>query len=149
MTLANMTQEETNRHNREHCKRIANELERVANGTAYTCPDCRNTYNEDDLADNWNGDAYTCPDCENVELEQASMYDWLEDALDWDIVINRNGEYKACRVLVTFGGPNIYVDTLHERVELFWWADRASYDISKDAVAELDECLEELYQCGR
>lgn len=149
MTLAGMTKQETNEHNREHCKQIADGLERVANGTAYICPDCRNSFNEDDLENHWNGDAYTCPDCEGVELEQESVFDWLSDALDFEYTINRDGSYKACRVMVAFGGPTIYVDTLHEQVELYWWTDRASYPISKDAAIELDATVEDYWNCTR
>ena len=34
------SQEKTDRENREHCKRIAEELEEYAEGLVYTCPEC-------------------------------------------------------------------------------------------------------------
>lgn len=148
MTLANMTQAQTDEHNREHCRHIADELEAIAYGDAYTCPHCRNTFNADALELHYNddADAYMCPDCDDVELEQTSMYDWLSDALDWDYTVTRSGDYKAARVLVACGGPNIYVDTLHEQVELYWWTDRAEWSLSRNAAIELDAALEELYE---
>ena len=44
MALAGMTQEQTNKENRDHCKRIAETLELYANGDAYKCPECGEVY---------------------------------------------------------------------------------------------------------
>ena len=76
-----------------------------------------------------------------------SIYDWLQDALDIEYVVSSDREYRACRIMVTCGGPNIYVDTRSGSVELYWWSDRASYPLSSSACFALDEALQELYNC--
>ena len=75
------------------------------------------------------------------------MFDWLEDALDFEYTITSDRQYKACRIMVACGGPNIYVDTLRQNVELYWWNERASYPITNDACNAIDEAMEELYSC--
>ena len=157
MTLANMTQEETNKHNREHCKYIADGLELIAYGQAYKCSECGEVIDCEEYAENEElYDAITedetcvCPHCkEEAEFEQLGVFDWLEDALDIQYTINGDMSYYAGRVMVACGGPNIYVDTLSGAVKLYWWADRAEYELSRAACDALDECLEELYQYGR
>lgn len=145
MALANMTQEETNRENWEHCKRIALEVEAYANGNVYRCPDCNETIHLPDSV----GDKYKCPDCGTVhdldDLEQLGLYDYMEDILDIDYIVNYRKEYKACRILVAFGGPNIYIDTFKGCVELFWWTDHARFDLMRDAIDAIDEWAEEYY----
>ena len=149
-----MTQAETNVANRKHCMLIADELDLIAQGTLYKCCECGEYVNvelidHDELYDAIvSGDYCTCPECDcETYYEPVSMFDWLESALDFDYVINCNREYKAARILVAFGGPNIYVDTLSGQVELYWWGDKASYPLTNDACAMIDEAMEELYNC--
>lgn len=155
MALAGMTQEETNKANYEHCKHIADTLELIANSLLYRCSECGEFINIEEHEDNEelyeaieNGDTCSCPECgEAAEFEQVSMFDWLEDVLDFDYIIDSNKQYKAARIMVACGGPSIYVDTWNESVNLYWWTDRASYSLSREACIALDKAMEELYNC--
>ena len=157
MTLANMTQEETYRHNLEACKHIANTLELVAYGQMYRCPECGELVDIEEHEEDAElyeaiefGLECKCPNChEPAEFELVSVYDWLDDALDIKYTVTADLDYSSGRVLVAYGGPNIYVDTAKERVELYWWSDRADYGISTIACNELDEALKELYEIQR
>ena len=157
MTLANMTQEETNRVNREHCKSIAQDLELIALGQAYKCPYCDEIIDSEEYTENeafyealTDGDECECPHChETEEFQQLSVYDWLDDALDIQYTVNHDLSYYAGRVMVACGGPNIYVDTFRGEVALYWWTDRAEYDLTTTARDALDETLEELYEMAR
>lgn len=147
MALANMTQEETNIENRNHCKRIAEELEAYAEGRVYRCPDCGEEFEMAEDA----GEKYCCPNCravyETYDFEQLSIWDYMSDALDFRFLLDSNREVIAVKVLVAFGGPNIWVDTETRSVELYWWTDRASYPLSSDAIAALDEWAAEYFGC--
>ena len=147
MALANMTQEETNEYNRDHCKRIALELEQYANGDVYRCPECNEIITlPDDV-----GDKYRCPACGTVhdvdDLEQLSTWDYLEDALDFRFLIDSLRDVLAVKILVTFGGPNIWIDTESRAVELYWLTDRASYPLSTDVCDALNEWADEYLAC--
>ncbi len=147
--LANMTQEQTDRENREHCKRIAEEIEAIAEGKFYRCPDCGELYEIDDDTDD---DApHTCPNCgsETEYPEQATLYDYFSDVLDIEYRIGGRGDFRSVRLMVACGGPNIYVDTESQAVELYWWTDRASYHLTGDACEQIDSEFEELYACTR
>ena len=81
------------------------------------------------------------------EGEEPTAYDYLNDALSIDYIIGSDGVFKGAEVLVTFGGPNITIITRNKCVEGCWWGDsaKAYYDDNLG----LEECLEELYECGR
>lgn len=149
MALTNMTQEETNVENRERCRRIAKELEAYASGDIFRCPECGQHCNVEE-EENENGETIykcSCGCVSEYEPEQLSLYDWAEDILDIEYRCGSDKNYRSVCVMVTCGGPNIYVDTATKQVELYWWGDRASYPISYDAAAALDDWAEEYWNC--
>lgn len=81
----------------------------------------------------------------NEEGEETSAYDYLEDALDINWILNSDRSYKGARILVAFGGPNIWIDTTTNTVEGYWWGDK--YSARFDDQIGLDEALEELFAC--
>lgn len=81
----------------------------------------------------------------NDDGDECSAFDYLEDALDIEYIVNSKGEYLGARVLVAFGGPNIWVNTRTKTVEGHWWGDSA-YASFSDGIG-LDEALEELWNC--
>lgn len=116
-----------------HVSHIADQLE---------SPDenyCRNRECEMDA--NEHGD---CVDCGET-LGPISGFDYLRDALDIEYIIGSDGGYRGARVLVTFGGPNIWIDTQNNRVEGHWWSDSASVGFVDNI--GLDDALCELWEC--
>lgn len=102
--------------NREYCKRIADELEAIAAGQAV-----------------------------NEDGEETSLCDWVNDALDFEYTIDSQRQYKAAKIWVTLGGPNVWVDTWARAVCLAWGNDRAEYPISYDTADELDNVMAEIW----
>ena len=93
---------------------------------------------------------YIMPGGEKIpqdELEVATIGDYFDDFYDVDYIVDSNKKYKACRVLVAFGGPNIYIDTWKKEVQLFWWSDTAIADIPDELCAAIDEFFETIYEC--
>lgn len=149
MALANMTQEQTDRENWEHCKRIAEELDAYAEGRIYKCPHCGELFDIDDAEETEDG--HTCPHCgeeiEDGDEEQQSLYDYFDDIYDIEYRIDSNWELRSVQIMVACGGPNIYIDTADAEVKLFWWSDRASYPISYSTRDEIESYFEDLFKC--
>lgn len=147
MALANMTQEQTDQHNRVHCKRIAQDVDDYATGRCYRCSECEETLTIPDDVE----EQYRCPSCGTVhevdDLEQLSIYDYFDNVLDIRYIVERDKSFRSVELLVTFGGPNIWISTESQSVELYWWGDRASYPLSREAVDAIDELAEELWNC--
>ncbi len=74
----------------------------------------------------------------------VSGYDYLMDALDIEYTVNSDKTYKGSRVLVSFGGPNIWINTLTEEVEGYWYNLQAKAPYYGDSM-DLNECLEDMY----
>ena len=81
------------------------------------------------------------------EIQDAFKY--LEDVLDINWILNSDRTLKGARLLVAFGGPNVWIDTSKGIVEGYWWGDNFtdSYDTESDFARDLDEALETLYSC--
>lgn len=135
--------EKADRENREHCKRIAEELEEYAEGRIYRCPNCGECVTDNTLF---------CDCGEQMDLiegdwEQLSVLDFIQDAYDIEYRVGSGREYRSVKIMVACGGPNIYIDTARRLVTLHWWADYAEYPISSTACDALDEYMEEYWGC--
>ena len=89
--------------------------------------------------DEWNGGRDIDSDGE------FSAFDYLQNALDIEYVIDRKGRCIGGRILVAFGGPNIWIDTRRGRVEGYWENESASATF-EDGIG-LEDALEELWNC--
>jgi len=81
---------------------------------------------------------------ESSDEEEKGAFDYLSDALDIEYTVDSKGEYLGARVLVAFGGPNIWINTRYKTVEGYWWSDRAEANYHNDELG-LDDALKELW----
>ncbi|VAW80784.1 hypothetical protein MNBD_GAMMA12-1153 [hydrothermal vent metagenome] len=73
--------------------------------------------------------------------------EYLSDCLDTEYVVDSSGNYLGARVLVAFGGPNIWIDTRRKIVEGAWWSDNATASFTDSM--NLDEYLKEIHACTK
>ncbi|WP_306046569.1 hypothetical protein [Nioella sp. MMSF_3534] len=78
---------------------------------------------------------------------KTSQRDMIDNALDLEFTINSRGDFLGARILVAFGGPNIWIDTRFDRVEGFWGDDRV--DQSYHDENNVHEYCEDLLNCVR
>lgn len=81
----------------------------------------------------------------NDDGEPLTAFDYLQDALDIEYIVSSRKEYLGARVLVAFGGPNIWVNTRTNQVEGYWWGDKATASFTDNI--GLDDALSELFNC--
>jgi hypothetical protein len=86
---------------------------------------------------------------ENEYGEMQTAFDYLQDVLEFNWILNSDRTLKGARMLVAFGGPNIWIDTTKGIVEGYWWQDKfvAEYDTQSEFARDLDEALETLFNC--
>ena len=139
-------------NNREHCKSIAETLDKIAAGELITCQECG------EYIDTTRGgvydaenDSFVCPHCgaafDESDTEYVSMYDYFQEYYNLEWRLDSNKEYKSVSVMIACGGPNIYVDTGSCKVELCWWGSNAEYLLSYAARDAIDEMFSELWEC--
>ena len=82
--------------------------------------------------------------------EETPIMDFLEGVLDFEWIVASDKEtLLGARLLVAFGGPNIWIDTRKGLVEGYWWSDSAfaSFDADTENARELDEYLNMIWGC--
>ena len=82
---------------------------------------------------------------EDITAGKEDASKWMEDVYDIEWITHQDHSYKAARLLVAGGGPNIWVNTQTEMVEGYWGADEISWHF-KDNIG-LDDYLSELHGC--
>ncbi len=89
------------------------------------------------------------PDYYDGQYEKGQIIsgsDFLSDALDINFTLSSNGEYLGSRILVAFGGPNIWIDTQHNTVEAYWGGDSFILNYTNDHM-DIDDVCEEYCKC--
>lgn len=76
---------------------------------------------------------------------ESGKYDYLENVLDINYLIDREKNYKGARLLVSWGGPNIWIDTFTKEVQGYWGGDQYIKGYFGDELG-LDDYCEEIYK---
>jgi len=111
-----------NQHLKNHVKAIADDMH---NGIEEQFCDCCSEFQPD---------CEVCPTCEvpTTKLQMDGMT-YLQDALDINYLVSSDLKVmQGARILVAFGGPNIWVDTTKGLVEGYWGGDSATASFHED-----------------
>ena len=84
---------------------------------------------------------------ETESPEELTAYDYLEDVLDIRYTVNSAREYLGARILVGYGGPNVWIDTNTNALEVYWGQTATRY-LPSEFIDALDTALEELWDMG-
>ena len=82
---------------------------------------------------------------EEITNKKISIDDLMESVLDIEWITHNDHKYKAARLLVTFGGPNVWVNLQTNTVDGYWGCDKVSWGFVDNI--GLDDYLEELHSC--
>ena len=97
-------------------------------------------------------DGITNPVISNDEQEDGSVeqhggaHEWMDGVYDIEWITHNDNSYKAARLMVAGGGPNIWVNLLGNTVDGYWWGDHCKVPFSDNL--GLDEYLEDLHACS-
>ena len=138
--------------NLDYCKHIRSELEKYYNGEVYKCPDCDELIHipdTDELKETDEGFVLPCGcTIEDLnDLEQMSLYDYFDEVFDTIYYVGSDKEVRGVRLMVAYGGPNVYIDTFRKTVELYWWNEHATVDLYSDVCEEITEQFAQVYTC--
>ena len=82
---------------------------------------------------------------ETISTPLEDVHEWMNDVYDIEWITFNDHSYKAARLLVAGGGPNIWVNLQTGTVDGYWWGDTCKQRF--EANLALDEYLEELHAC--
>lgn len=103
------------------------------------CPECYAAPREDDHG-------AVCDACGWVGDVIFDGYEWLNQRLDVEFIVKRDGEYLGARIAYTLGGPNVWIDTRRRAVTGAWGGDTATAFYSADPM-DLDGAAASLWDC--
>mgnify|MGYP003654426848 FL=1 len=81
---------------------------------------------------------------EDITEGKEDAHEWMEDVYNIEWITNQDHSYKAARLLVAGGGPNIWVNLQTNTVDGYWGADKRSYGFVDNI--GLDDYLQELHE---
>ena len=82
---------------------------------------------------------------EDITAGKEDAHEWMEDVYDIEWITHNDHSYKAARLMVAGGGPNIWVNLQTNTVDGYWASDKCSWGFVDNI--GLDDYLEELHSC--
>ena len=80
---------------------------------------------------------------EDITAGKEDVHEWMEDVYDIEWITFNDHSYKAARLMVAGGGPNIWVNLQTGTVDGYWGCDKVSHGFMDNL--GLDEYCEEMY----
>ena len=80
--------------------------------------------------------------------DDVTAMDYLSDVLDIQYIVDSDRTYRAARILVGFGGPNVWINTQTGNLEVSWWSETIYRSLPSEFIRELDYALAEFWDMG-
>ena len=88
-----------------------------------------------------------CKDiADEITEGKISADKWMEGVYNIEWICHQDKSYKAARLLVAGGGPNIWVNLQTNTVDGYWGGDKVSHGFVDNI--GLDDYMEDLYACS-
>jgi hypothetical protein len=71
--------------------------------------------------------------------------DFWDGIYDIEWILDAEKRFKAAKLCVAFGGPNIFINTQTMQVEAFWWGE-SQFEPFEDNCG-LQDYLQEIFSC--
>ena len=84
-------------------------------------------------------------ECPQDKLDGIKASEFMEDVYSIEWITHQDHSYKAARLLVAGGGPNIWVNLQTNTVDGYWGCDKFSWGFVDNI--GLDDYLEEMHGC--
>jgi phospholipase C len=84
-------------------------------------------------------------ECPQDKLDGIKASEFMEDVYDIEWITHQDHSYKAARLMVAGGGPNIWVNTQDGTVDGYWGTDKVHWHYTDNL--GLDDYLSELHAC--
>lgn len=129
------------------CEEIAKTLKSIAEDYLCSCPECDEYYY---VGDSMVIDSIFCPNC-GEELEEqhfVMVQDYLSDWIDIEYTVDAERKYKGVKVMIAWGGPDIYINTNTCAIEMCWWDKKDYYPITGLVTDMVDEMFQDIYEGG-
>lgn len=87
------------------------------------------------------------PNSSDSDFTGASPAAYLDGMLDIQYLVSYDKSYRAARVCIALGGPSAWINTHTLQIEAAWWSETVYVDLPASFCEQIDEWLEEYYNC--
>jgi hypothetical protein len=130
----------------ESAKEFAVELEKIVGGDMVKCPECGEIIEAVEEDDNGNYD-YSCGCSSEIEGDEYTIYDYISDrALEIEVYAGLDKRYHGAKIMVSYGGPTVYVNTKTQRIEYHWGSYETFYRLDREVTEAIDDAISEMWQ---
>lgn len=96
-------------------------------------------------------------DCENGhpfgfsdydEETELDGFDLLSESLDYEYRVDGFLQYQSCRVMISAGGPNAWIDTATGELVVYWGYDKATRALPAEYIESIDYAAAEFFSAA-
>ena len=122
-----------------------------------------NIFNERPILTNLDKEHTTAPDyatsikSQLQHISKMTLDDWIgvddtygepkTEFLNIEYIVDAEKAYKHVRLMMTSGGPSVYLHTDTKEVHLHWTGNHYSIVIDSDICEAIDKHFQEIYKC--
>ena len=71
----------------------------------------------------------------------GTLYDYVNEALEVEYTMNLSGELRGVKILVVFGGPNVYINTRTAKIEGYDNGEHLEINLDFDVLREIEDII--------
>lgn len=140
----------------ELVREAAKELDAALHGEMKICPRCGQEVRDTDREfagwdDEYDEPSYVCDACGVPSLEsewdEKGVFDFFQDCMDINHVLNANGKYLGSRVIICSACPELWIDTISGKVVGESYNRREEWPLDKDELEILREFCRDEFDC--
>ena len=74
-------------------------------------------------------------------LMDNAIYEYIDEALEVEYTMNLWGELRGVKLLVTFGGPNVYINTRTAKIEGYENGNHLEINLDFDVLRAIEDAV--------
>ena len=72
---------------------------------------------------------------------EGTIAEYINDCLEIEYTMNLSGELRGVKILVVFGGPNVYVNTRTAKIEGYDNGEHLEINLDFDVLREIEDII--------
>lgn len=80
----------------------------------------------------------------NEAYNEGTLYEYISDALEVEYTMNLIGDLRGVKILVTFGDPDIYINTRTGKIEAYSNGEYDEVQMTYEVIEEIENIISDI-----